>query len=94
MNVDVLTPFIRVFDYTLQPIIPSTWFGLNVSTLDVFAAFRLCLALRQMREILHKQHVSKHGRDAVEDTSFVRRMLVTLTVVYGGETMSGLSLIR
>jgi hypothetical protein len=88
---NVLTPVIHVFDYTLQPIIPFAWFGLNVTTLDVLAAFRLGLALRQMREILHKQHVSKHGTDAVEDTSFVRRMAVTLTVVYGGEIMSGSS---
>jgi len=88
---NLVTPVIRIFDYTLQPIITFAWFSLNVSILDILAAFRLGLALRQMREILHEQHVSKHGTNAVEDTSFVRKMVLTLTVVYGGEIMSGSS---
>ena len=87
----ILTPVIRIFDYSLQPVIPFAWFGLNVSALDVLAALRLGLAMRQMREGFYKQHVSKRGTDAVETGSFVRRMVATLIVVYGGETMSGSS---
>jgi hypothetical protein len=85
----LLDPVIQIFSYSLRPIAPFSWLGLNVSALDVLAAFRLCIALRQMREILHKQHVSKHGKATMEESSFIRSVSTTLTVVYGGETMTG-----
>ncbi|KAF7337970.1 hypothetical protein MVEN_02020600 [Mycena venus] len=46
----LLTPIIGVFNYTLQPIAPFTWFNVSLSTLDVVAAFRLCIVLRQIKD--------------------------------------------
>ncbi|THU96339.1 hypothetical protein K435DRAFT_858649 [Dendrothele bispora CBS 962.96] len=84
----LLSPFVSVFSYTLQPIAPFTWFGLGISSLDVLAAFRLCLILRQIREDLYRKHVKIHGHTLVEARSFSRSLMTTLTVVFGGEAMS------
>ncbi|KAJ7074070.1 hypothetical protein C8F01DRAFT_1099122 [Mycena amicta] len=81
-------PIIHVFNLTLEPIPPFTWFGLSLSTLDVVAAFRLCIVLRQIKEALYREHVSKRP-GGVEARSFVRDWATTLTVVYGGEVMTG-----
>jgi hypothetical protein len=78
-----------VYNYTLQPVAPFTWFNLPISTLDVVAAFRLCIVLRQIKESLYQQHVSKNSA-AVIPKSFARDVASTLTVVYGGEVMTGL----
>jgi hypothetical protein len=89
----LLTPIVQIFNYTLQPIAPFTWFNLSLSTLDVVAAFRLCIVLRQIKEDLYSQHVSKHSKlgvvPVVEPKSFARDVSTTLTVVYGGELMTG-----
>ncbi|KAF7363826.1 hypothetical protein MSAN_01040500 [Mycena sanguinolenta] len=81
----LLTPIIQVFNYTLQPVAPFTWFNLSISTLDVVAAFRLCVVLRQIKESLYRQHVSKNGVETVAPKAFARDVSTTLTVVYGGE---------
>ncbi|KAJ7574546.1 hypothetical protein C8J56DRAFT_978547 [Mycena floridula] len=81
-------PIIAIFQYSLQPIAPFTWFGLNVSTLDMVATVRLCVILRQIKDMLHKQHVDVNGHDTVESRSFVRSFLTTLIVVYGGEAVT------
>ncbi|KAJ7256484.1 hypothetical protein B0H12DRAFT_1112308 [Mycena haematopus] len=84
----LLTPIIQVFNYTLQPIAPFTWFNLPISTLDVVAAFRLCIVLRQIKESLYRQHVSKNGVEAVAPRALARDISTALTVVYGGEVMT------
>ncbi|KAJ6490626.1 hypothetical protein C8R47DRAFT_1123015 [Mycena vitilis] len=84
----LLNPIIQVFNYTLQPIAPFTWFNLSISTLDVVAAFRLCIVLRQVKESLYHQHVSKNGAHTVAPRAFGRDVATALTVVYGGEIMT------
>ena len=84
----IVAPAVDAFRLLLQPIAPFTWFGLPTSTLDIVAAFRLCLALRQIREDLHRKHVTVHGHTAVESRSFTRSALTALTVVYGGEVVT------
>lgn len=85
----LVSPLIQVFQYALQPIAPFTWFGLGISSLDVVAALRLCIVLRQIRESLYAQHVSTKGQGSVENKSFVKDLSTTLTVIYGGEAMTG-----
>jgi hypothetical protein len=85
----LLTPIIQVYNYTLQPVAPFTWFNLPISTLDVVAALRLCIVLRQIKESLYQQHVSKNSAAAVAPKSFARDIATTITVVYGGEVMTG-----
>ena len=85
----LLSPIIDIFRYSLQPIAPFTWFGLGISTLDVVATVRVCLILRQIREQLHLEHVSANGAKDVEKASFMKNLTATLTVVYGGEAVTG-----
>jgi len=83
----LLAPIISVFNYSLQPVAPFTWFNLSISTLDIIGAFRLCIVLRQIKESLYHQHVHvKKG--SAEPRSFARDVSTTLTVVYGGEVMT------
>jgi hypothetical protein len=84
---NLLNPVLELFNHALKPIAPFTWFGLNTNTLDVLAAFRLCFALRQIKDRSYAHHVSRHGNSTIEDISFVRSLITTLLVVYGGETM-------
>ncbi|KAF8205759.1 hypothetical protein K438DRAFT_1715522 [Mycena galopus ATCC 62051] len=84
----LLAPIIQVFNYTLQPIAPFTWFNLSISTIDAVAAFRLCIVLRQIKESLYRAHVSKNGVQTVAPKAFARDISTTLTVVYGGEVMT------
>jgi hypothetical protein len=86
----LLSPFVGTFNYALKPIAPFTWFGLGISSLDILAAFRLCLILRQIREDLHRKHLKVHGHNLVEARSFSRSLLTTLTVVFGGEAMTSM----
>ncbi|KAJ6490628.1 hypothetical protein C8R47DRAFT_1123026 [Mycena vitilis] len=75
----LLNPIIQVFNYTLQPIAPfmvQPKFNLSISTLDVVAAFRLCIVLRQ------------NGAHTVAPRAFGRDVASALTVVYGGEIMT------
>ncbi|KAI6123224.1 hypothetical protein EDD16DRAFT_1884070 [Pisolithus croceorrhizus] len=90
----VLQPISAVYRYILVPVAPFAWFGLKTSTLDLLATIRLCLALRQIRESLKREHFKRaSGKQsegviaAVESRSFVRDALTTLVVVYGGEAM-------
>jgi hypothetical protein len=94
----LLSPLVYIFQWSLQPIAPFTWFGLGINTLDVLGAARLCLALRQLREGLYAEHVTKKEEKTasklkstleIEEKSFMRELSTTLTVVYGGETMTG-----
>ncbi|KAF9228797.1 hypothetical protein BS17DRAFT_724628 [Gyrodon lividus] len=88
-----LQPFVSLYQYALEPIVPFSWFGLKVSSLDLAAAFRLCYVLRQTRENLRNEHVKRRAIDgkipALEERSFTRDALATLTVVYGGEAIAG-----
>ncbi|KAF8894763.1 hypothetical protein BD779DRAFT_1502799 [Infundibulicybe gibba] len=89
MAMSVLTPLVQIFQYSLTPIAPFTWFGLGINTIDVVAAFRLCIVLRQIKDRLHQQHIATKGRHSVEAASFVKNLSTTLTVVYGGEAITG-----
>ncbi|KAI0668433.1 hypothetical protein C8Q78DRAFT_993453 [Trametes maxima] len=94
----LLYPVVEAYRYALQPVAPFTWFGLSLSTLDVVATVRLCVALRQIREKLWRDHVlktktvqSEKGVVAlpeVEQRSFVRDAASVLLVVYGGEAVT------
>ncbi|KAI1783406.1 hypothetical protein LXA43DRAFT_903592 [Ganoderma leucocontextum] len=95
----LLAPIVEVYRLILQPVAPFAWFGLQLSTLDVVAAFRLCIALRQIREKFWRDHVLKQktvradekGTSAaapeIEPRSFVRDAAAALVVVYGGEAV-------
>ncbi|KXN92005.1 hypothetical protein AN958_11065 [Leucoagaricus sp. SymC.cos] len=84
----LILPFVEVFRHALTPIAPFTWFGVPLSTLDVVATFRLCIILRQIREMIHAKHVSTKGKGNVEEKSFVKALATTLLVVYGGEAVA------
>ena len=89
----LLQSLVFLFRRSLQPIAPFTWFGLGVSSLDVIAAFRLCLALRQLREGLYAEYLANNPKAATkthefEEKSFTKDLSTTLTVVYGGEAMT------
>ena len=89
LNMSILLyPWIQVFRYSLQPIAPFSWFGLGITTLDVVATFRLCLALRQIRDTLYAKHLSSKAAGPVEEKSFIKNLLATLIVVYGGEALA------
>ncbi|KAK7688981.1 hypothetical protein QCA50_007672 [Cerrena zonata] len=88
-----VVPIVELYRYILQPIAPFTWFGLSISTLDVAATVRLCVALRQLREKLHRDYLAaklKSGQPLkeLEERSFVRDAATTLIVVYGGEAVA------
>ena len=94
----LLNPLVYLFQWSLKPIAPFTWFGLGISTLDLAGAIRLCLALRQLREGLYGEHVGKKGGKTIskskstleiEEKSFMKDLSTTFIVVYAGETMTG-----
>ncbi|EGN96292.1 hypothetical protein SERLA73DRAFT_58942 [Serpula lacrymans var. lacrymans S7.3] len=89
----LLQPFLHIFRYALQPVAPFTWFGLGVTSLDVVAALRLCVALRQVKDHLRLELALRRAKgekvDEPEDRSFARDAMTTLTVVYGGEALAG-----
>lgn len=84
----LLSPLIQVFRYSLQPIPPFTWFGIGITTLDVVATFRLCLALRQLRDSIYAKHLSSKGAGPVEEQSLIKNISATLIVAYGGEAVA------
>ena len=85
-----IAPIIEVFRWSLQPVAPFTWFGFPISTLDVVATVRLCVVLRQVRELMLKAHTARQGSSkGFEDPSFAKRLATTLLVVYGGEAITG-----
>ena len=55
----VLSPILFIYEHTLQPLSSLSWMGAPISTLDVAAAFRLAVILRQLREGFHQQHVAR-----------------------------------
>lgn len=82
---------VDVYQYILQPLSPFSFFGLPVTTLDVVAALRLCIGMRQMREEQHRRYLATPGssRKSTEDSSFMRSLMATLLIVYGGEAITG-----
>jgi hypothetical protein len=85
----MLSLLVELYRYALEPIPPFTWLGIGISTLDVVAITRLCVVLRQIREISMKEHVKSHGTKGIEQDSFVKKVATTLLVVYGGEAITG-----
>lgn len=83
---------VLLYQYALTPLAPFTWFGLQISSLDLVASFRLCYVLRQLRENFRDEHAKRRTTDSklapAEDRSFVRDALTVLTVVYGGEAIA------
>ena len=85
---------VSAYQTLLTPIPPFTWFGSPISTLDVAAALRLCVVLRQLREMSLKNHLRRNGSSnekgrvsSVEESSSVKNVALTLCVVYGGEAV-------
>jgi hypothetical protein len=85
----LVSPLIEVFRYGLAPIAPFAWFGMPLNTLDIVATVRLCLILRQIRELSHTKHVATKGKTGIEEKSLVKALATTLLVVYGGEAITG-----
>ena len=46
-----LAPIVELYRWGLQPVAPFSWFGIQFSVIDFAAAVRLCLVLRQVREL-------------------------------------------
>src|SRR5882757_9919779 len=86
-----LQPLVSIYRYALEPIAPFTWFGIKVCSLELVAAFRLCVALRQIKEALRAKHERSTRGDKliVEERSFLRDASTALTVKFGGEAIIG-----
>ena len=85
----MLSLLVELYRYSLEPIPPFSWLELGISTLDVVAMFRLCIVLRQIRELSMNVHVKSNGKKGIEEGSFVKKAATTLLVVYGGEAVVG-----
>ena len=85
----MLSLFVGFYRYALLPIAPFTWLGMGISTLDVVAMVRLCVILRQIREVSMKDHLKSHGKKNIEEDSFMKKAVTTLLIVYGGEAITG-----
>lgn len=95
----LLAPIVEIFRYGLQPVAPLSWFGIYVSTLDVAAAVRLCMILRQIRVMISKgyeahaatqatasgEKSNTGGGPTIESKSLVRDIAATLVVAHGGD---------
>lgn len=76
--------------WLLEPIPPFTWIGLTLSTFDVAAALRLCVVLRQLRELFVRLHCTgKTEAKDIEESSMAKTVATALVVVYGGEAVMG-----
>ncbi|KAL5533496.1 hypothetical protein ACEPAF_5272 [Sanghuangporus sanghuang] len=92
-----LDTVIGAYRLLLQPIAPFTWFGIGFSTFDIAAGLRLCVVLRQLREMSLRHHLrtklsrradgDKKQTDDVEPLSYTKCIAVTLAVVFGGEAI-------
>ena len=51
-----LAPIIELYRWGLQPVALLSSFGIQISTIDVAAAVRLCLILRQVRGLIAKAY--------------------------------------
>ncbi|KAF9654073.1 hypothetical protein BDM02DRAFT_3107315 [Thelephora ganbajun] len=64
-----LAPIVELYRWGLQPVAPFLWFGIQISTIEVAAAIRLCLILRQVRELIamaYKGHATQVTAGASE----------------------------
>jgi hypothetical protein len=96
-----LAPIVAFYDYALKPVSALAWIGGPVPILDVAAAFRLALILRQDRELFRNKHLAalkqaKNGQtgqnvDPLEQRSCVRDFATTFLMVFGGEAVVGAS---
>ncbi|KAG2107909.1 uncharacterized protein F5147DRAFT_695664 [Suillus discolor] len=86
-----LQPFITLYRYALEPIAPFSWFGINVCSIELVAALRLCTILRQTKEDLYAKHQHRSGDKPapVEERSFLRDACTSLTIKFGGEAIIG-----
>lgn len=96
-----LAPIVELYRWGLQPIAPFSWFGIQFSAIELAAAVRLCLVLRQVRELIAKAYndtqVDPSGEEKAtalgpkfEEKSLVRDLAATLIVVHGGDTIGAL----
>lgn len=60
-----LAPIIELYRWGLQPVAPFSWFGLQIHAIDVAAAVRLCLVLRQVREFIAKAYPARAAQGIV-----------------------------
>ena len=97
-----LAPIFAVYKYALAPVGPLAWLGAPISALDLAAAFRLAVVLRQLREAFHREYASstsatengdhaQRARPAIESRARTRDFATTLVMVYGGEAVVGVS---
>lgn len=98
-----LASIVAFYDYALQPVSALAWVGDPISTLDIAAAFRLALILRQVRELFHNEHLTKSSSaprqeknnavqaDPPEQRGRVRDLATTFLMVFGGEAVVGAS---
>ena len=98
----VLAPIVELYRWGLQPVAPFSWFGIPLGAIDVAAAVRLCLVLRQVRELIAKTYktegLSEKEKVAApapgfkfEEKSLVRDLVATLIVVHGGDAIGELN---
>lgn len=92
----LLDPVVYMYRSVLNPLHPfSSWLGTPITMLDLGAAFRLCMVMRQVRELLRAKHVEAAAKTdkatvaKIETRSFMREAVATLIVVYGGEAITG-----
>ena len=71
-----LAPIVELYRWGLQPAAPFSWFGIQVSTIDVAAAVRLCLLLRQVRELIAKAYKA-HAAQATAGASEKEKTVFT-----------------
>ena len=64
----VLAPIVELYRWGLQPVAPFSWFGIQFSTIELIAAIRLCLILRQVRELIAKAYKA-HATQPTEGAS-------------------------
>lgn len=57
-----LAPIVELYRWVLQPAVPFSWFGIQVPIIDVVAAVRLCLLLRQVREFIAKAYKTQSAQ--------------------------------
>jgi hypothetical protein len=65
----------------------------GLSILDVAGAIRLCIALRQIKQMNARKQVAVKGKKGAaapeEEWAWLKDLWTTLTIVYGGEVISG-----
>jgi hypothetical protein len=74
----LLTPVVDLYRTLLSPVAPFTWFGIPLSTLDLAASVRLCVIMRQLRELSRANYENKRvamrrmikGKDKAREAGF------------------------